>query len=295
VNPAFGLNLAATPANGMNLSDEAHHAEALGFDIVTIHPDHPPAVGVHGTSASFDAWTAVSWVAARTATLRVAPSVLGLPYHTPTVLAKRAETLDRLSSGRLVLAIGAGGDDTAVHAFGLTYRSGRAKVEATEEAIDILRGLWSQPQFTYRGQHFSVDGAAIEPRPEHRIPVWLGAFGPRMADLVGRKADGWLSTYFILGPDPARERLMQIREAAHRAGRDPDQIVYGYNIPVLIDAHALPTNAVVAGAPAVVAEELAHLLLSGFTLLNLWPVNADPKQVEQLAAEVRPAVLDRLS
>jgi alkanesulfonate monooxygenase SsuD/methylene tetrahydromethanopterin reductase-like flavin-dependent oxidoreductase (luciferase family) len=116
-----------------------------------------------------------------------------------------------------------------------------------------------------------------------------------MVNLVGRKADGWLSTYFMLGREQALQRLRQIREAARRVGRDPDQIVYGFNVPVLIDPDASPTNAVVAGASGVIAEELASLLRDGFTLLNLWPVDADPGQVEQLAVDVRPAVLDRLS
>lgn len=295
MDAAFGINLQATPANQMKLSVEAERIETLGFDLVTIHPDHPPAVGVRGTGASYDAWTAVSWVAGRTSTVRVAPSVLSLPYHHPAVLAKRVETLDRLSGGRVILAIGAGGDDTALRAFGFTPRSPRAKVEATEEAIDVLRGLWTESHFTYRGEHFVLEGAAIDPRPEHHIPVWLGAYGPRMAELVGRKADGWLPTFFVLGPEAALERLKEIRRAALRAERDPDRIVYGYNIPVLLDDDASSTDAVVAGSPYAVAMELAALLRNGFTLLNLWPVDARAGQLERLATEVRPAVLDHLS
>jgi alkanesulfonate monooxygenase SsuD/methylene tetrahydromethanopterin reductase-like flavin-dependent oxidoreductase (luciferase family) len=168
----------------------------------------------------------------------VAPVVLALPNRHPTVLAKMAETLDRLSAGRLVLALGSGAaiNEPAYHAFGLAQRSPRQKVAALAEAIDILRGLWSTSSFSYAGQHFQTEGATIEPKSRHPIPIWLGVFGDRMVDLVGRKADGWLPTYQFLAPEPAYEKLERIRKVAEDAGRNPDEITYAYNIPVLVEA-----------------------------------------------------------
>ncbi len=72
------------------------------------------------------------------------------------------------------------------------------KVQALEEVLDILRGLWNTSGFSYTGQHFKAEGATIEPKPGHPIPLWLGVFGAQMLDLVGLKADGWLPTYQFL-------------------------------------------------------------------------------------------------
>src|SRR5262249_25073313 len=143
---------------------EARHAEALGFDLATVHPDI-----LHGPEPSLETWTVLTWLAARTATIALAPFVLALPYRHPAVVAKMAETLDRLSGGRLVLGLGAGGPlpraEAAVRAFGLARRSPGERVAALEEAIDVMRGLWGTPAFSYAGRHFAVEGASVTPRP----------------------------------------------------------------------------------------------------------------------------------
>src|SRR5919204_6014060 len=77
----------------------AEHAEALGFDLVT-HPDH-----LHRPYPTFEPWTLLAWVAARTSRVQVMPSVLALPYRAPAMLAKMAESFDRLSGGRLILGL----------------------------------------------------------------------------------------------------------------------------------------------------------------------------------------------
>lgn len=137
------------------------------------------------------------------------------------MLAKQAETLDRVSGGRFVLGLGAGGYDHEFSAFGLTVRTPGEKIRAQREAVAILRGLWSQPSTTLRGTEFSVTDARIEPRPAHPIPIWLGSYGPRALELTGQIADGWLPRS-AASISRGRRRCGRPCATAVAAGRDPD-------------------------------------------------------------------------
>src|SRR4051812_4572240 len=119
-DPLFGLDLPAT--TDLDPAAEGRRAEALGFDFVS-SSDHP-----EGTQPTHEVWTMLSWVAAATSRIRVATRVLGVPYRAPAMVAKMAETLDRLSGGRLILGLGGGYADEEFRAFGLTVPSPRDKV-----------------------------------------------------------------------------------------------------------------------------------------------------------------------
>jgi alkanesulfonate monooxygenase SsuD/methylene tetrahydromethanopterin reductase-like flavin-dependent oxidoreductase (luciferase family) len=287
----FGVNIHTRIYPGVDPVTEAQHAEQLGFDVVTLHGDV-----LHGSDPSFELWTLLSWVAAFTSKIQVAPVVLALPNRHPAVLAKMAETLDRLCGSRLVLVLGAGGpmNEPAYQAFGLPQRSPREKVEALEEALDILRGLWSTSSFSFPGQHFRTEGATIAPKPGHPIPLWLGVFGDQMLDLVGRKADGWLPSYQFLEPERAYQKVERIRTVTEHAGRNPDEITYGYNIPILVEEGAVTNRWRIAGSAKKVAKQLAAIVGHGFTFITVWPSGEATIQRERLAWDVLPAVRDLL-
>src|SRR5207244_70701 len=147
----FGLNLSTAVAPDADPVADAVRAEALGFDFVSAS-DHPC-----GTEPTHESWTMLAWVAARTSRIRIATRVLGVPYRHPAMTAKMAESLDRLSGGRLVLGLGGGSADDEHRAFGLGVRSPRDKVDGLEEAITIIRGLWSDPSFTFDGRLYRTD------------------------------------------------------------------------------------------------------------------------------------------
>src|SRR5689334_12954608 len=174
IPPRIGIDV--TVPLGDDPATAALQAESVGFDVVTVHGDV-----LNGERTPREAWTTLTWVAARTTTGRLAPNVLVLPNRHPAVLAKMAESLDRLSGGPLRLAIGAGAamHAAACAAFGLTVRAPGAAVDALEEAIDVMRGLWTTESVTYHGRHYKVEAAELRPRPQRPIPIWLGAYGPR--------------------------------------------------------------------------------------------------------------------
>lgn len=264
---------------------DAREAEALGFDFVCVS-DH-----LHGTHPTFETWTVLAWVAAHTDRVQLVPNVLGLPYRAPAVLAKMAESLHRLSGGRLVLGLGAGGMDAEFTAFGLDVRSAGEKVEALDDALDILHGLWRDPAFTYEGRQLRVAGAEVEPKPETPIPVWIGANGPRVLALTGRKADGWLPSMAFAPPEVIPERRDIILEAASTAGRDPAALTFTYNVSVSVGARREDPR-MVSGEAGEVAERLTGLAELGFHAVNIWPMGDETTQRRALGEQVLPLLAD---
>lgn len=280
-----GLNVSTSAAPGSDPVADAVAAEALGFDFVSAS-DH-----LHGVSPTYETWTMLTWIAAATSRIGVATRVLGVPYRHPAVTAKMAETLDRLAGGRLILGLGGGGSDEEFRGFGLGARSPREKVDGLEEAVRIIRGLWSQPRFTFAGRLYGTDGAELAPKPDRRIPIWLGTYGNRALALTGRLADGWIPSLGYAPPERVTVMQERVLAAARAAGRDPAEITCAYNVVVQVDERAEARPEVVSGPPVVVAERLRGFVAMGFTALNLIVSGPDPAgQAERLASEVLPAV-----
>jgi alkanesulfonate monooxygenase SsuD/methylene tetrahydromethanopterin reductase-like flavin-dependent oxidoreductase (luciferase family) len=252
---------------------------------------------LHGAQPTLEPWTALTWVAAATERIGVMSNVLGLPYRTPAVTAKMAETLDRLSGGRLVLGLGVGGYDPEFSAFGLAERTPGQKVSALGEAVRIIRGLWTEPDFSLDGQHFQARQARIEPKPAHPIPIWLGTYGPRALRLTGSLADGWIPSLGRLDLDQAVAMRAAVRAAAEAAGRDPDQVTCAANLVIdlgqRVAANTGPGWQSLSGGSQAVAEQLVGIGHAGFTFFNVALAGSDAR--ERFAAEVIPVVRGELT
>jgi alkanesulfonate monooxygenase SsuD/methylene tetrahydromethanopterin reductase-like flavin-dependent oxidoreductase (luciferase family) len=286
----FGVNVPTSVAPGADPVSYARRAEGLGFDFVSAS-DHPC-----GTNPTHETWTMLTWIAAGTSRIKVATRVLGVPYRSPAMVAKMAETLDRLSQGRLILGLGGGYSDDEFHAFGLKVPSPKEKIEGLEEAVRIVRGLWSGSTFTYDGQHYRTIAADLEPKPEHDIPIWLGTFGKRSLAVTGRVANGWIPSLAFAPPNKFPEMRDRVRIAAEEAGRDPKEITFVYNIEVRIDSTANAEPYVVSGSPEAVADQLRRLVELGLGGMNLMPVGQNlDEQVERLGGEVLPVLRDNTS
>jgi probable F420-dependent oxidoreductase len=281
----FGLNVSTEVRAGTDPAAAASKAEELGFDFVSAS-DH-----LHGGRPTYEPWTMLSWIAAATSRIRVATRVLAVPYRHPAVLAKMAETLDRLSGGRLILGLGGGAVDEEFRAFGLGVRSPRDKVDGLAEAIRILRGVWSQPRFTFDGRVYRTDGAELEPKPDYPIPIWLGTYGRRALALTGQLADGWIPSLGYAPPEQIPALRERVLAAARAAGRDPDELTCAYNLSIRIDERADPEPSVVAGAPDAVTKRLRIFAELGFTAMNFIPVGpGQDEQIQRLAREVLPTL-----
>jgi probable F420-dependent oxidoreductase len=282
----FGININQSAAEGADPVGDARHAEELGFDMVMLS-DH-----LVGGRPTHETWTLLTWLAAGTSRIRLGTNVLGLPYRAPAVTAKMAETLHRLSGGRFVLGLGAGGADAEFRAFGLPVREPREKIDAFEEALDIVRRLWTEESVTFEGRHYSLHQATLEPRPDGRIPLWLGTYGPRALRLTGRLADGWIPSFPFAPPERWRRMRDVVRKAAEEAGRDPSEIEFAYNVGVRLDGTSATRRPIVAGSADQVAETLAGFVSDGVTFVNVWPVGEPRDVAERIYREVIPRVRD---
>jgi alkanesulfonate monooxygenase SsuD/methylene tetrahydromethanopterin reductase-like flavin-dependent oxidoreductase (luciferase family) len=285
MRPKFGVTIIPSASPRSDPVGEAVLAEELGFDLVSVW-DHP-----HGENPSFESWTLMTWMAARTSTITVASNVLGLPFRLPALTAKMAESLDRLSGGRLILGLGAGGNDAEFAGYGAPIRTPSEKVEALAEALEIIRGTWREPSFTYDGKYHRNDGALLEPKPERQIPIWLGTYGPRALEITGRLADGWIPSMPYAPPPVALEKRAIVERALLEAGRDRDAFDWAYNVGARIGAGpSEDPERRIAGEPDEVIERLVELLEMGFTTLNFWLGGRREDQMARLAQDVLPEV-----
>jgi alkanesulfonate monooxygenase SsuD/methylene tetrahydromethanopterin reductase-like flavin-dependent oxidoreductase (luciferase family) len=256
-------------------------ADELGFDFVSVS-DHPV-----GSTPTFETWTLLSWIAAATTRVGIAPRVLGVPYRSPGMVAKMAESFDRLSGGRLILGLGAGSADDEHRALGLGVRSPREKTTGLEEAITIVRGLWGASGFSFEGELYRTEEATIEPKPRRAIPIWLGTFAPRALAVTGRLADGWIPSLSYAGPDVIVGMRERVLEAGRRAGRDPSEITCAYNIELELRREPGGDASRIVGPPAFVAERIHGFMELGFSAFNLI-VGDNPERLDEVAAEVVP-------
>ena len=281
----LGVNVSTSAAPGADPVADARAAENLGFDFVSAS-DHPGSA-----HPSYETWTLLSWIAAATSRVVVMPRVLGIPFRAPAVVAKAAESLDRLSGGRLLLGLGAGGDDAEFRALGVPAGTPGEKVRGLEDAVRIVRGMWREPSFTHTGTIYRTEGARLEPKPSGSIPVWLGTFGDRALEVTGRLADGWIPSRGYV-PDQALAVMRgRVTAAAERAGRDPDSVTCALNTRVIVDDHDGRDADQFTGPPVKIIDNVRRYAELGFTAFNFSPAGDDPAgQVRRLAGEVLPAV-----
>lgn len=221
----FGVFITPNAADAEQILKLARLAEREHLDLVTFQ-DHPYQ------RRFLDAWTLLSAVAAQTESIYVAPNVANLPLRLPVMLARSVASLDIVSEGRVMLGLGAGSFWDAIEAVGGQRRTPGESVDALSEAVDVIRAFWADGDepIQFEGKHYRVSGAKPGPVPLKRVEIWLGAYGPRMLRLTGRKADGWLPSSGNAGPDKLGPMTEAIDAAAEKAGRNPKEIRRLYNI-----------------------------------------------------------------
>lgn len=193
-------------------------ADELGLDVIGVQ-DHPYQ------RRFFDTWTLLTAMAMRTERVSLFPDVANMQLRPPALVAKASASIDILTGGRFELGLGAGGFSPAVHAYGGPVWTPAEAVSALEEAIGVIRLLWSgQHGIRFEGKYHHLAGAHSGPLPAHSIGIWLGAYRPRMLSLVGSLADGWVPSYGYVKEPELRQANRRIDEAARAAGRDPRSI-----------------------------------------------------------------------
>jgi len=212
----FGVFLSPRAVDIGPLREHVQVAEAAGFDFVSVQ-DHPYVPDF------LDTFALIGTLIGQTSRLRFMTNVANLPLRPAQMLAKTSASLDVLSGGRFELGIGAGRAWNQIAGLGGPRRDPREAVAAVSEAIDVLHAPWLPGRrASLPGPYYPLD-ASTGPAPAHRIGLWLGAVGPRMLDLTGRKADGWIAP-LATGYETKPAAQDRIDSAAQAAGRDPASI-----------------------------------------------------------------------
>jgi probable F420-dependent oxidoreductase len=270
----------------------AVRAEELGLDSVWTH-DHVFNVG-HvfdriGGKPYYEPLTLLSFVAARTRRIRLGTSVLVLPYHNPIRLAKTAATLDVLSGGRLLLGIGVGSIEQEILAMGNAFKERGA---FSDEAIAVMRALWSQDDPRFDGKYSRFAGMKFSPKPIQKpsIPLVIGGISRPAIRRAARVGDGWQP--LGLAPDDLRPSMELLREEAAAYGRDaatiPVSITMGLGAPGSRRRHALGTD------PADVVRNARAYAELGVETLVISANTSDPRAareaLEMVGREVLPSL-----
>jgi alkanesulfonate monooxygenase SsuD/methylene tetrahydromethanopterin reductase-like flavin-dependent oxidoreductase (luciferase family) len=263
-------------ARWVEIRDLAVHAEAIGFDTVWVADEllwRPPDGETRGW------WECVAMagaVAASTSRVKVGTWVLSALHRNPAITAKAVETIDEISGGRFVLGLGSGHAGRQAHAFGLPedHVFGRF-----EEAVEIIVPLLRQGHANFEGTFHAardLEHRPVGPRPG-RIPIMMGAKGPKMLQLAVRHANVW--SWYVEERSDLTEfgpRLEALLAACDAAGRDPATIGRSAGIvvePTPITGAADVLGVPVHGSPERIADAFRGFGRAGFTQLEviLWP------------------------
>lgn len=186
--------------------------------------------GVSGDDTDFlEGWTLVAALLSQTTRIRGGVLVSDNLLRHPAIVAKMAVTVDQISGGRFELGMGAGWFEPEHTAWGFAFPRAGERVDRLEESLAILDSLMTDPRTTFHGQYYQIHDAPLAPKPVNgRVPIVVGASGPRMLRLVARYADTWSCEG---SPDDIAARGKMIAAACSDSGRDPDTIrwsFYGY-------------------------------------------------------------------
>jgi F420-dependent oxidoreductase-like protein len=243
--------------------------------------DHFEPIYGKRSDPCFEGWTTLAALAQATERIRVGVLVTGTPYRHPAVLANMAAAVDIVSGGRLELGLGAGWNDIEANAYGIDLLPIGPRMDRFDETCDVIVGLLTEPEFSYQGTHFQLDGAHCEPKPVQRPhpPICIGGSGEkRTLRTVARVAQHW---NYLGGTVEEFVRLRGVLDA-HCAdlGRDPGEIMTSAHLWVY------PGQAVDPGALAAEAERFAEAGLDlGIVYLH---TPFDPAVLARIAKALAP-------
>ena len=269
----------------------AQTAEGMGFDSLWFvdHLLYMEGATVEPPQGVRECWSILAGLAAVTSRVELAPLVSCTGYRNPALLAKIADTVDEMSDGRLILALGAGWHEPEYRAFGFPFDH---RYSRFEEALQIIHGLLRNGQIDFQGKYYSARDCKLRPRGPrgNNIPLMLGTTGEKMLRLTARYADQW--NVWLAMTDSSPERVPALNAAVDAAcadvGRDPATLERTVSIMVDVRGNseipasmgrgvATPVN----GSPAEIAATIRAFASENVTHVQLYLL---PNTVETIRA-----------
>jgi len=203
-------------------------ADAWGYDTMWLN-DHYMQFGKEDGPA-YDAWTLLASLAGKTSRVRLGVLVTDNLFRNPAVLAKIATTVDVLSKGRLEMGIGGGWFQREHEAYGLLFPSGKERIERLEEALQVIKALWTQDTSTFTGKYYQLVNAPFVPKPVQKPypPITIGGQGEKWTfPLVAKYADKW-SMPAGFTPERMAKKVKKLEAACMKVKRDCSTVDKSY-------------------------------------------------------------------
>jgi F420-dependent oxidoreductase-like protein len=302
------------PQLGASYEDQlrmARRAEECGFDGF-FRSDHYLTMGSgDGLPGPTEAWVTLAALARETSRIRLGTLVTAGTFRLPGPLAITVAQVDQMSGGRVELGLGAGWYEAEHRAYGIPFPPVGERFDRLTEQLEIISGLWSTPigsTYTFKGEHYQVEGSPALPKPAQapRPPIIVGGHGPRRTpELAARFADEF--NLGFAGPDTTGDKFRTVRAACERIDRDPDSLVYSFALPVCCgrddaevrrraealgrDPETLRSRGALVGTPGEVVEQLTAFRRAGASRAFLQVLDlADLDHLDVIASEVAPAL-----
>ncbi len=240
------------------------HALSSGFTTLWLE-DH---LQVEGTDA-LECLTTLSFLAGAYPQFKIGTLVLSQSYRNPALVAKMAANLQTLSRGRFILGLGTGWKEDEHLAYGYAFPSAKTRLDELEEAVQIIKAMWTTKPATFEGNHYHIKGAYCEPQPPSPLPLLIGGGGEqRTLALVARYADWW--NFNSCTVEEYNHKRSVLKQHCERIGRDSAEIRLTYigTLSVSEDPNKIihnPQKHYIAGNAAEVTRELEQFYAIGVT------------------------------
>jgi F420-dependent oxidoreductase-like protein len=228
----FGVQTHPEHTNFKDILQVWQDADTLGLDTAFVFDHFIPIRGSQ-SGPCFEGWTLLSALAAHTQRVRVGVLVTGNTYRHPAVLAKMAATVDHVSSGRLILGMGAGWFEPDHTAYGIPFYTAGGRAHRLVESVEVVKQLFAQSKSTFTGKYYQLKDAPFAPKSmqQPHPPILIGGMGPKVIQpLAARHADIW--NFFVQENDPqsAQRICAQFDAICRQVGRNPAEVEKSTNL-----------------------------------------------------------------
>jgi len=298
----FGVTLPQIKRTWQDTRAAAEEFDRLGFHSVWFN-DHlygvpMPNIGI------MEAWTSLAAVAAVTSKVELGTLVSPIGFRNPALLAKMAATVDQIAGGRVIVGIGGGWFAQEFEGYGFPFPPLRTRLEQLDEAAELMRRMWTEPQVSFAGKHFRTQDVFCEPKPARRPPILIGGGGEKVVlRLAAKHADIWNN--LAVDQDKLEHKVKVLHEHCHALGRNPHTLCVSQQTMVVIgtdsaDAAAKKQKAAaiygghmgpgIAGTPDEIIDTVRRFSALGCSLLIIEFFGRDTREPARLFAEkVMPA------
>lgn len=293
----FGVTLPQIKRTWQETKAVAEEVDRLGFHSVWFN-DH-----LYGIPAPpipiLEAWTTLSAVAAVTSRVELGVLVSPVGFRNPALLAKIAATLDQISGGRLIVGLGSGWYQQEFAGYGFEFPPLRARLEQLDEAAQLMRRMWVEPQVNFQGKHFRTEDVHCEPKPLRQPPLLIGGGGEKvLLRLAARHADIWNN--LAVQQDQLERKIDILRQHCRAIGRDPDTLKVSQQTMVVIGSDDADVRKKldkaqtiygghlgggISGTPEQCVDKIRQMSAAGCNLLIIEFFGRDTREPARLFAE----------